>query len=127
MSGHGESPPTFNPYQKFNGVFVPEAMLSYRGLKANAKLLYGQLCRYAGKNGDCHPSQARLARDMGLTVSGINGLLAQLVSEGFIKREAPGPDRVRRYDYDERELKGGTTRYYFLLHPILKGSMKKKK
>lgn len=126
MSGHGESTPDFNPYKKFNAALVPEAMLCYKGLAPNAKLLYGQLCRYAGENGYCYPGQARLARDMGLSVRAINKLLAQLVSEGFIKRKPPGPDRAHRYDYDERELKGDTTRYYFLPHPILIGSMKKK-
>ena len=53
----------FNPYKRFNGALVPEAILADSGLGQGAKLLYGQLRRRAGKRGHCWPTLDSLAED----------------------------------------------------------------
>lgn len=54
----------FNPFRQFNGAYVPEEILRMAGLSEGAKLLYGQLCRYAGRDGNAYPSYRKLAEDM---------------------------------------------------------------
>src|ERR1035438_1985453 len=57
----------FNPYKRFAGAFVPEPVCMYRGISPGAKLIYGRLCRYVGKNG--------VALDRKSAVSGKRGRL----------------------------------------------------
>ncbi len=57
----------FNPYGRFRGLLVPEQVCRYRGLSSAAKLIYGRLCRYAGKDGNAYPSVATLGREVGLS------------------------------------------------------------
>ena len=40
----------FNPVGLFHGIFIPEAICKYRGLPLGAKMVYGRLCRYAGRD-----------------------------------------------------------------------------
>ncbi len=56
----------FNPYRQFNGVFIPEALLSMPDVPAAAKLLYGQLSRHAGRDGNAYPSYGTLAKALGI-------------------------------------------------------------
>jgi len=97
----------FNPYGIFVGSFVPNALLRYKGLSSTAKLLWARLAQYAGKNGECFPSQKTLAEELGITERQIITMLKQLVAKGFIKQEKPkGLDK----------LVHKTSRYYFLWH-----------
>ena len=97
----------FNPYGMFVGSFVPNALLRYKGLSSTAKLLWARLAQYAGKNGECFPSQKTLAEELGITERQIITMLKQLVAKGFIKQEKPkGLDK----------LVHKTSRYYFLWH-----------
>ena len=56
----------FNPYGLFHGVFIPEAVCKYHGLSPGAKLIYGRLCRYAGKDGYVYPAVGTLADETGM-------------------------------------------------------------
>ena len=75
-----------------------------------AKLVWGRLAQFAGKRGTCFPSQGRLARELCTTPRHIRRVLDELVSKGFLEREAPSKKERGQHK---------TTRYYFLLHPIL--------
>jgi hypothetical protein len=116
----------FIPHKKYKGVFIPVSIVSYPGLPPLAKILYGTLCLYSGRNGACYPSQARLARDLGVTARHINTLLGKLEKAGFIERESPEGNRAEYYNYDDHAPNAITTRYYFIEHPILAGSLRKK-
>jgi hypothetical protein len=93
----------FNPYKVFNCVHVPEALVRWRGVSPMAKFAYGRLARYAGEDGRCFPAVGSLAAELGIKERGARLCLAQLESEGLIKRE-----------FDD----GKTTQYIFLWHAI---------
>lgn len=56
-----------NPYRLFQGAMVPNCVMRRQDLSQTAKLVYGRLCQYAGKNGEAFPSLERLAGEVGLT------------------------------------------------------------
>jgi hypothetical protein len=55
----------FNPYKRFSGPMIPEALSRCRTLKAGAKLVYGCLRRFAGQDGRCYPSMDKIALETG--------------------------------------------------------------
>jgi hypothetical protein len=83
----------FNPWRRFNGVFVPLGLLAFPGLSDGAKLLYGRLGLYAGKDGACYAGRDTMAKDMGVHVATITRLLNELTQAGFIRRIRRGPGR----------------------------------
>jgi hypothetical protein len=86
----------------FTGVFIPDAVYSYRPLSALAKLIYGRLCKYKGDRGDAYPSMVTVAEELGISERQAFEHLSKLVDEGFIERE-PRP--------------GTSTVYHFIWHP----------
>jgi hypothetical protein len=50
----------FNPYRMWVGSFMPN-WLSEQRISPGAKLTYGRLGQYAGRNGERHPGQKELA------------------------------------------------------------------
>lgn len=99
----------FNPWRMFVGVFIPNALARYSGLTASAKLIYGRLAQFAGKNGECYPSQETLAAEVGLSTARIKQVLPELVKCGLIRIEQPmGRDRLNHMN----------ARYVFLWHDI---------
>ena len=88
----------FNPYRTFEVICVPLGLLADRTLSAGAKLLYGRLLRYAGKNGKCYPSIATLASDLGVTERQIRFYLIELEQHFLIcRRSVPG--RVNQVEF----------------------------
>lgn len=55
----------FNPYQLFNGAFIPNWLLRREEVSPDAKLVYARLCQYAGKDGEAFPSMRGLATELG--------------------------------------------------------------
>jgi hypothetical protein len=98
----------FNPWKRFNGVFVPLGLLAYPGLSDGAKLLYGRLCMYAGKQGICYAWRDTIAEDMGIHVGTVARQLNELTEAGFIRRVQRGRGRPAACE--------------FLYHPALIGS-----
>ncbi len=99
----------FNPWKLFIGLFVPNALARYTGLTPGAKLLYGRLAQYAGKDGACYPSQDALAEEIGVADRQVRNYLQELVKNEFIRVDNPkGIDRLRHK----------TNRYVFLWHSI---------
>jgi len=71
----------FNPYRKFpTGVWIPEGLSRYRGLSAEAKLLYGQLLRHAGENGKCFPTKKSLSTVLGVDERTIQHYIRELAT-----------------------------------------------
>lgn len=77
----------FNPWKRFRFLPVPEAMARYKGLPPGAKLVFGRLLRYAGRDSLCWPSVPKLAEEVGLGVRQTQKYLTALESQGFIRRE----------------------------------------
>lgn len=105
----------FKPYKIFNGVIIPNAILKYKDLSAMSKLAWGRLAQYAGKNGQCYPSQDTLADELGISVRYIQKILKELEDQKFIQRI--NPKKVKRLAHQ-------TNRYKFVWHEVLEESLK---
>ena len=92
----------FNPYRLFAGVFIPEALVRYRGLSCGAKLAYGRLARFAGENGDCYPSITKLAKEIGMGTTQTRAYVHELSEKSFIVgKERPGSSAVYSFLWHE--------------------------
>jgi hypothetical protein len=117
--GRGSEPPTgkalkpgevFNPYRRFTGVFIAEALvrLPPSKLSAGAKLCYGRLARYAGEDGACYPAVKTIAKELGVGKRQAQRYLKELKECKFIEVVAR-LKTPREWD---------TNDYRFLWHPI---------
>ncbi len=99
----------FIPYKLFVGIFIPNGIVSYPGISPSAKILYGILTRYAGENGDCFPSNQKLAEELTLTERHVRRILFELKLHGFI------------------EINGSEKKYSiaFLWHEVFSNSLRK--
>lgn len=100
----------FNPYKRFNGIHIPEAICKYRGLSAGAKLVYGRLCRFAGKHGRVYPSIPTLGSELGTSANQIRRYVRELEAKKFI-------GALRR--------PGKSSQYEFLWHSAFDGELGK--
>ena len=91
----------FNPYRMFRGTFVPEplAELPVERLSHGAKLAYGRLMRYAGKNGYANPKRETLAKKIGLCVRQLDYLLDELREFPLIETVQRGRCRSNIYHF----------------------------
>jgi hypothetical protein len=96
----------FNPYRLFYGSIVPEPLerLPTGQLSQGAKLAYGRLMRYAGKDGDCFPSEATLGTALGVSEKQARNYIRALTLERLIAKRQRG---LRQ-----------TNVYKFLWHPL---------
>jgi hypothetical protein len=62
-----------NPYKLFVGSFIPNWLLKREEISQGAKLCYARLCQYAGEDGECYPSQKKLAEALGIPESPFKG------------------------------------------------------
>ena len=99
----------FNPGGLFSYIVVPDVLVRYRGIGPTAKLVWGRLARYVGKEGYAYPSVRTLADDLGLSERQIQRALAELERHGFIRRILR---KTPKGDFT-------STIYEVLLHPIL--------
>jgi hypothetical protein len=83
-------------------------------LSPGAKLVYGRLCRYAGKNGDAYPALQTLASEVGLAKTQTRKYLRELEAEKFIEID-------RRNLHYAASGAGGTYSYWFLWHKAFEG------
>ena len=92
----------FNPWKVFGDVIlVPSAILPLRNISSGAKITYGRLLRYAGRDGRCYPAVRTLADALGTSARQMRRYLGELEAEKFIQR-VPG--------------KGTTNSFVFLWH-----------
>ncbi len=76
----------FNPFGMFNGIFIPEALVRYKGISAGAKLAFGRLARYAGQDGRCYPAVATLGYEIGVGDRQARNYLTELETAKLIRR-----------------------------------------
>ena len=89
----------FNPYKHFHNAWVPTSLLSAEGLSDGAKLLYGLLRKYAGKDGNCFPLQRTLALNMRRPERTIRKYLRELRKAQLVKTVRRGKGRAVRYEF----------------------------
>jgi hypothetical protein len=77
----------FIPWRKFRSIVViPVAIFLNKDLSHAAKLMYGRLLYYAGKDGKCYPLVGTLAKELGITRRQARSCLRELEQAEFIKR-----------------------------------------
>jgi len=79
----------FNPYG-LHSIRIPLGLLLYPGVSPGAKLLYGRLLLFRGREPDgyCNPGLKQMAAEMGgVSLASIKRWLAELVEHGFIRRQ----------------------------------------
>ena len=110
----------FNPFHEACGFFpqdvvgelrkLPDQDGRFHRISHGQKRLYARLVRFAGRDGQCYPSQERLASDLGVTARQIRSDLTRLALFGLIETESRDPQHNR-----DRFRRNNT--YYFLWHP----------
>ena len=102
----------FIPWGMFRGCYIPNAIVKYPGLSPSAKLCWALLCKHAGQDGVCNPSLGTIGEELGITPRHAQRIVGELVSKGFLHRDAPSRrEMVRRK----------TTEYTFLWHQAYLG------
>lgn len=93
----------FNPYRRFVGSLVPDAIMKSGDLSATAKLCYGRLARYAGEDGRCFPSMQTLAKELRVTERAARNNVRQLERAGLLRRRSqPGKTNWFEFLWDPR-------------------------
>ena len=84
----------FSPYERFHILPMPDSVLRSEELSPGAKLLYGRLCRYVGKNLFCWPAVATLAALLGVGERQIQNYLKERSSANLpVKERSAGHPR----------------------------------
>jgi hypothetical protein len=97
---------TINPFQMWQGSFVPNWLMRRPDINATAKLIYGRLCQYAGRDGLAYPSIDTLAVEVGIKRRQMCNVLKTLEDVQLIRRQI-----------QTRDNGGNTTNVYeFLDH-----------
>lgn len=78
---------TFNPYKMYHGAYVPNWLLESNIVSLGAKLCFGKLMQYAGRDGQCFPKQQTLADDLGVSVPSISNYVNELELVKLIMRK----------------------------------------
>lgn len=64
---------------------IPLAISRNRNISPSAKLAYGRLVLYAGKDGSCHPSHDTIGAEVGIRDRQVRNVLAELKACGLIE------------------------------------------
>jgi hypothetical protein len=94
----------YSPRMKFYGAMIPNWLLRRTDISHGAKLCFGRLMQFAGRNDHCFPDQETLAEEVGVSVRTIQEYLAELESKPYIESQRRGRGNV----------------YYFVKHPDIK-------
>lgn len=85
------------PFKKWVCINVPIWLLNRKEISDGAKLLYGRLLMYVGKNEFCFPSQHRLAEDLNKSKRQINRYIHELKRCKLIEVKQQGKNKSSRY------------------------------
>ena len=73
------------PHKRFIGYIIPNSLSEVTNLSHGAKMCFGRLCQYAGKNGKCFPSYEALGKELGVSKRTSIRRVNELVDYGLIK------------------------------------------
>jgi biotin operon repressor len=98
----------FNPYGRFYNAWVPTQLLQSVEISDGAKLAYGLLRKFAGKDGACFPLQSTLARELGCKTRTVNKYIKELKGSKLIEVKRRGRGRSLSYVFLwKKELNSG--------------------
>jgi len=95
----GENLRYINPYNLFVGSFIPNWLLKRVEVSQGAKLCYARLSQFAGKDGDCFPSQPTLAVEIGAGERQIRRYISELEELKLIESVQVGLNQPNRYRF----------------------------
>lgn len=105
----------FNPYRLFTGAYIPRAILEYRELSANAKLLWAKMAELSMGHDSVTATHKQLADGIGLSPRSIPKTIDNLIEEKFIEKVLPsGTDRLDHI----------AVTYFFRWHPIMESALR---
>lgn len=93
----------FNPYKMFVGSFIPNWLKCRTELNGTTKLIYAQLCQFAGENGECYPSTDKIAKEVGLHPKKVFPHLKKLRDLKLIETTRRGLGMTNLYHFLEHE------------------------
>jgi len=96
----------FNPFRIFNGIYIPEALVKVpvSQLSQGAKIAYGRLCRYGGRDGKTYPNREDLACEIGCSVRQLDNYIKELKDFRLIDVKRTGLGKNNEYFYLWHEL-----------------------
>ena len=103
----------YNPHRIFTGIFIPEAIVKIPNMKLSygAKICFGRLFRYAGKDGIAFPKRSTLAKEIGSSERSVDRFISELKKFELIDVERKGLHK--------------SNRYYFIWHEVFDGEDEK--
>ena len=87
----------YNPYKIFVGIFIPNLIIQDQNLSPGAKIAFGMLCQFAGKDGKCYPGQDKISEKMGVSSRQVINYLNELKEERYIKTSRKGMGKSNSY------------------------------
>ncbi len=87
----------FNPHRRFFCAMIPDPVMATSALSAGAKLAYGVLCRFAGENGNCFPSERLIGKRIGVSDRQVRNYVAELIANQYIESERGNRRKSNRY------------------------------
>jgi hypothetical protein len=110
--GHVEEPTNkvvvgepFNPFGAFRSyIVIPDAILKHSELSSGAKICYGRLLLYAGKQCRCYPRVTSLATELGVSDRSIQLYLKELETQRLIRREQREGRKSNHFDFLWHEI-----------------------
>jgi len=76
----------YNPWMLSSGLFVHNWLARRPEVSPGAKLVFGRLCQFAGRNGLAWPSHCKLGTELGYSSRQARRLVTELESCGLIRR-----------------------------------------
>jgi len=89
----------YNPYKVFVGIFIPNLIVQDKKLSVGAKLTFGVMCQFAGKNGVCYPKQGAIAERLGVSKRQAQRYIEELKKEGYIRVSQQGLTKPNIYSF----------------------------
>ncbi len=100
----------FNPYQQFNGIFIPEGLVKCQQIKDSVKILMGRLFRYAGENGKAYPYRITLAHECGWEIRKLDRTIKHAKDLKLIK--------TFPYKLKNKKVENSPNTYVFLYNKV---------
>jgi hypothetical protein len=101
--GMGDVMDRINPFKLFIGAFVPNWLMERADVSPGAKLCYGRLCQFAGREGLANPRQETLAESLGVSVRSVRNYLDELVTLRLLEEVRKGRDKANEYAFLSHE------------------------
>lgn len=98
-----------NPYNQFQGIWLPMWLIEIEDLSWIEKIVYAFLAKYAGNSGCCYPKQETLAQDLNVSLRTIKASLKKLQNYELICSKQTGLNQPNVYFFLEHPKMGNSS------------------